>query len=285
MATANTRATDSNRVDTCQMLDLALSDGQLSMEEHRQRVSAATNATTLGELQSLVSDLQFRRAPAQLLNLKSLAGRRGIRIAVLLVVALLGLGIALGLYWNTAAPRSATPDGGAQPGVASPAVAAPQTEAPTVAPPQSSTPPQTPTQLMTLGGLSGLVAQVRTKFGDTMGYELLVYPDYAIITRPDSINAHKTVEFMYRGGWSTFSSSTTIPMDTTLGDIGKFDVQAVIGALRAAPQTLHIDGGHPKNITIESAQDGTLRIELYISNGQTERYLMVNADGSVRPDF
>ena len=283
MATANTRATDSNRVDTCQLLDSALSDGQLSMEEHRLRVSAATNATTLGELQSLVSDLQIRRAAPQFPNLKSLADDRRVRIAVLLVVALLGVGIAWGLYGGT---RDSTADR-AQPAVASPVAVAPQppTEAPTVAPPQSSTPPPAPEQLMTVGGLSDLVAQIRTKFGDTMGYELLVDPERASIIRPDSVNAHKTVEFTYTNGLWSSSSSASKPMDTTVGDIGKFDVQAVISALRAAPQTLHIDGGHPEYISIQSAQDGTLRIELYISNGQTERYLMVNADGSVRPDF
>ena len=32
--------------------------GELSMEEHRQRVSAATNAVILGDLQALVDDLQ-----------------------------------------------------------------------------------------------------------------------------------------------------------------------------------------------------------------------------------
>jgi hypothetical protein len=60
---AGTRAKDSDRNDTCQVLDHALSDGELSMEEHRRRVSAATTATTLGELQSLVSDLQTSSAP------------------------------------------------------------------------------------------------------------------------------------------------------------------------------------------------------------------------------
>src|SRR6185312_12500534 len=54
-----TRAKDSDRTDACQVLDHAPSEGQLSMEEHRQRVSAATNATTLGDLQSLVTDLQM----------------------------------------------------------------------------------------------------------------------------------------------------------------------------------------------------------------------------------
>lgn len=279
MATANTRATDSNRVDTCQLLDSALSDGQLSMEEHRVRVSAATNATTLGELQSLVSDLQFRRPPAQFPDLKSLAGDRRVRIAVLLAVVLLGVGIAWGFLRNT--------DGGAKPVVASPVVVAPEASAPapTPAPPQTSAPPVAPEELMTVGGLSGLIAQIRTKFGDTIGYELAVYPERAVITRPDSVNAHKIAEFTYSNGTWGSISWTSKPMDTAVGDIGKFDVQAVISALRAAPQTLHIDGGHPDYISIQSAEDGTLRIELYITNGYTQRYLMVNADGSIRPDF
>lgn len=137
---------------------------------------------------------------------------------------------------------------------------------------------------MTVGGLSGLIAQIRTKFGDTIGYELLVYPERAVITRPDSVNAHKTVEFTYmHGGWITGSGSK--PFDTTVGDIGKFDVQAVISALRAAPQTLHVDGGYPDYISIDSAEDGTLRIALNITNGYTGRYLWVNADGSVRSDW
>jgi hypothetical protein len=279
VATANTRATDSNRVDTCQLLDSALSDGQLSMEEHRVRVSAATKATTLGELQSLVSDLQFRRPPAQFPDLKSLAGDRRVRIAALLAVVLLGVGIAWGFLRNT--------DGGAKPAVVSPVVAAPETPtpAPTLAPPQTSAPPIAPEQLMTVGGLSGLIAQIRTKFGDTIGYELEVDPERATIRRPDSVNAHKTAEFTYTNGlWSSLSW-TSKPFDTVVGDIGKFDVQAVISALRAAPQTLHIDGGHPQNISIQSAEDGTLRIELYVTNGYTQRYLMVNADGSIRPDY
>src|SRR6202030_3912572 len=60
---AGTRAKDRDRNDSCQVLDDALSDGERSMEEHRERVSAATTATTLGELQSLVSDLQTSGAP------------------------------------------------------------------------------------------------------------------------------------------------------------------------------------------------------------------------------
>jgi hypothetical protein len=275
-------------MDTCQVLDSALSEGQLSMEEHRQRVSAATNAATLGELQSLVSDLQIHSAPVQSPKSKSLVGGWGIRIAVLVVMVLLSIGIGWGLYRNTASRHDLTPDPGAKPGVASPVNVSPQTaptQAPTTAPPQASTQPQPPTQLLSLGGLSGLLAQIRTTFGDTMGYTLVVYPDHAGLTRPDSVNAHKTVAYTYgSGGWSK-NHGASIPPDTTVGDLGKFDVQAVIGALRAAPKTLHMDGGAPENMIIESAKDGTLRVELYVSDGHTERYLMVNADGTVRPDY
>ena len=68
--TAGTRAKDSDRNDTCQILDSALSDGQLSMEEHRTRVALATQSETLGDLQSLISDLQTANAPVQLPDLK-----------------------------------------------------------------------------------------------------------------------------------------------------------------------------------------------------------------------
>ncbi|MBI3693151.1 MAG: DUF1707 domain-containing protein, partial [Mycolicibacterium aromaticivorans] len=42
--TSSTRAKDTDRNDTCQILDTALSEGQLSMTEHEQRVKAATTA-------------------------------------------------------------------------------------------------------------------------------------------------------------------------------------------------------------------------------------------------
>ncbi|MGL5442252.1 MAG: DUF1707 SHOCT-like domain-containing protein, partial [[Mycobacterium] stephanolepidis] len=69
MATG-TRAKDSDRNDTCKLLDDALSDGQLSMEEHRERVASATTASTLGQLSSLVSDLQNAKAAAHMPVLK-----------------------------------------------------------------------------------------------------------------------------------------------------------------------------------------------------------------------
>ena len=42
-----------------------------------------------------------------------------------------------------------------------------------------------PTQLHSVGGLTGLLEQTRKRFGDTMGYRLVVYPTYAVLDRPD----------------------------------------------------------------------------------------------------
>jgi hypothetical protein len=60
-------AKDSDRPDTCTVLDNALADGELYAEEHREQVGAATKAVTRGDLHVLVSDLQTsagRRLPA-----------------------------------------------------------------------------------------------------------------------------------------------------------------------------------------------------------------------------
>ena len=64
--TTATRAKDTDRRETCAVLDNALSDGELSGEEHRERVSKASNAVTLGDLKVLVSDLQGDNTPTRL---------------------------------------------------------------------------------------------------------------------------------------------------------------------------------------------------------------------------
>ena len=61
MVSAYTRATDGDRNDACQVLDAALGDGQLSTEEHRERVSAVTKATTLGELRGWWPTCRFKK--------------------------------------------------------------------------------------------------------------------------------------------------------------------------------------------------------------------------------
>ena len=272
--TAGTRAKDTDRNDTCQILDTALSEGQLSMAEHEQRVKAATNAATLGELRSLVGDLQTANAPVQLPQLGSArtAGTRsgrGIRAAVAAVLVLLGIGIGWGLYGNTSSPFTFTADPGAKPDGVAPVVLTP------------------PRQLQSLGGLTGLLQQMKKTFGDTTGYRLVIYPDYAVLDRPDSKDDRRTLDYTYRGGFGDPSTSPK-STDATLVDLGQFDAKAIVGVLRGAPETLNIKANEVKTtyLIVEPSRDitapGTVSISIYVSSEFGGGSIEVNPDGSVK---
>ncbi|WP_156737672.1 DUF1707 domain-containing protein, partial [Mycobacterium sp. E735] len=105
-AAASTRAKDVNRQDACKILDNALNDGELSMEEHRERVSAATKAVTLGDLQDLVSDLQTDSSALPTTTVRARPvpprlGGWGVLAAAFVVSVLLGIGIGWRMYGNT----------------------------------------------------------------------------------------------------------------------------------------------------------------------------------------
>jgi hypothetical protein len=274
LQTAGTRAKDSDRNDTCQVLDSALAEGQLSMEEHRQRVATATNATTLGQLADLVSDLQNSNAPVKMPTLKSASrlpsGGWGMRAAVAGVLVVLGVAIGWGLYGNTPSPLNFTSDPGAKSDGIGPVVLTP------------------PRQLHSLGGLNGLIEQMKQKFGDTNGYRLVVYPDYASLDRADPNDDRRKLDYNYRGGWG--DPSTTAKSDTDkIVDLSKFDAKAVVGVLRGAPETLNMKPSDVKStyLIIEPSSDqtappGALDIDIYVSSDFGSGYIQLNADGTTK---
>jgi hypothetical protein len=274
VVTPGTRATDSDRNETCQALDSALGEGQLSMEEHRERVSAATNATTLGELQALVSDLQIHQTPAELKSpSRRRIGGRGIWIAAAAVLVLLGLGIGWGMSSNGASPPQPA-DPGSSPTAATP----------------SATPSPAPAQLQSAGGLTNLLTQIREKFGDTSGYQLLVYPDYAVIFRVDPRNDRRAVSYDFQnGGWIQIPAGM-IPTNTAVADLGKFGVAAVVGALRDAPQTLKIADPKVTYLIIQGKPGGNLDMSIYVGDTADHTgYIKIAPDGTVTaiypPDY
>jgi Domain of unknown function (DUF1707) len=274
--TASTRAKDTDRNDICQILDTALSEGQLSMSEHGQRVKGATNATTLGDLRALVSDLQTANAPVKLPTLKKprlsvsgASGSWGIRLAITAVLVVLGIGIGWGLYGNTPSPLNFTSDPGAKPDGVAPVVLTP------------------PRQLQSLGGLTGLLEQMKKKFADTNGYRLVIYPDYASLTRPDPSDERRELSYTYRGGWGDPSTSPA-GNDAQVVDLGKFDTKAVVGILRGAPQTLNMKPADVKStyLIVEPTRDptapGTVSISIYVSSDFGSGYIQLYPDGSVK---
>lgn len=273
-----TRASDGDRVDTCRVLDAALSDGQLSTEEHRERVSAATKAVTLGQLQSLVSDLQISKTPAALPKTVSPAGRRGIWFAAAVALVLVVSGALIwGLHRDSASSSSPSASN------ASPAPSTASAGGPAVIPTNTAS-PQPPAQLLTLSGVTGVLAQMRTQFGDSLGYQLNIYQDKAVLQRPDTANPHKVIEWIYRNGsWTNRGASTAVFSDSAVGDVSKFDVQAVIGVLHDAPQTLQLYGAVTTFLSIESLKDGSLYLNIHVSEQDSRRSgaVVVTADGSV----
>jgi hypothetical protein len=271
--TPATRAKDSDREQTCRALDDALTDGELSMEEHRQRISAATNAVTLGELQALVADLQSAPAPVQPaapVSVPKISGW-GVTAAALVVAMLLGVGIGWGLYGHTSSPLSFTSDR-ADPG------AKPDGIAPTVLTP--------PKHLQSLGGLTGLMDQTRKRFGDAMGFRLVVYPDYAVMDRADPSQDRRQLSYTYRGGWGNPSSSAKTS-DVVAVDLSRFDPHVVVGILRGAPQTLGIKQADVKStyLIVEPSRDPTtpdaLSLSAYVSTDYGSGYIVFAGDGTV----
>ncbi|MFA5707221.1 DUF1707 domain-containing protein [Mycolicibacterium sp.] len=271
--TAGTRAKDSDRNDTCKVLDSALADGQLTGVEHRQRVAAATSATTLGELAALVDDLQNANAPVQLPSLNKSTNKPTRSRAVLAVVAaglvVLGIGIGWGFSGSSApgGPLGTAEDPGAQPDGVAPVVLTP------------------PRQLHSLGGLTGLFEQMKQKFGDTMGYRAVIYPDYASVNRPDPGEQRREFSYSYRGGWEDPSSSARSD-SARLVDLARFDHEAIVGILRGAPETLGIN---PEDVTntyliIDPSGDPTtpeaVEISVYVSSEFGSGYIELNPDGS-----
>jgi hypothetical protein len=275
--TAGTRAKDSDRNDTCQILDSALADGQLSMEEHRTRVALATQSETLGDLQSLISDLQTGNAPVQLPDLKrqskmpSGGGGWGIRLAVAGVLVALGIGIGWGLYGNTTSPLSFTSD----PGAKSDGI-----------PGKVLTPPR---QLQSLGGLNGLLEQMRQQFGDTMGYDMVIYPEYAVLYRPDPSDERRKLSYTYRGGFDDPTTSVKSE-DDVLVDLGAFDVETAVGILRGAAETVGLNPAYVKKestyLTIDPAKDptspGELTLRANVSSDFGSGSVTFAGDGTVK---
>jgi hypothetical protein len=246
------------------------------MAEHGERVKSATTASTLSELGDLVSDLQTDQAPVRLptreaRRLPGLGGGWGLRVAMAAVLVIFGVAIGWGLYGNTPSPLNFTSD----PGAKSDGIGA-----------QVLTPPR---QLHSLGGLTGLFEQMKQKFGDTKGYSLTIYPDYASLERPDPTEPRRVLNYAYRGGWDD-PSETNAGSDDRVVDLAAFDIPKFVGILRGAPETLGIDPAEVKTayVNIDANRDMTappesIQISIYVSpKFGNSGYIELYGDGTTK---
>ncbi|MGH3726222.1 MAG: DUF1707 SHOCT-like domain-containing protein [Mycobacterium sp.] len=252
-----TRAKDTDRDVTCKALDDAFGEGQISTEEHRQRITIATQAQTLGELNGVVSDLQISALPVAL-PAPQLRRRRWPALVLTAVVAA-AVGAGAGAY----ATRPVPPDPGAVADGVAPVVIA-------------------PTKLFSVPGLSGLLDQMHTKFGDTTGIELTVRSNNAALVRIEASDPNLPITYPYQGGFRDGGPMPGTWRNVRIGDLGRFDPSKIVGVLRGAPQTLNVPnaGDSGTVMVIRPSDDG---VDITVTVSERDRTGRMVLAGSGEP--
>lgn len=115
----------------------------------------------------------------------------------------------------------------------------------------------------------------------------MIYPEYAVLDRPDPRDDRRELSYSYRGGFDDPSTSSK-DSDARVVDLAAFDTKAVVGVLRGAPETLGIK---PEDVTstylvIEPGDDptapGVLEVSIYVSSDFGGGYIALNPDASVK---
>ena len=141
--------------------------------------------------------------------------------AAFVASVLLGVGIGWGLYGNTSSPLDFTSDPGAKPDGVAPGGADPAHAA------AFGRRPDRPD------------GADRKRFGDTMGYRLVVYPTYAPGPPGSAPTTAACSPTTTAAGWGDPTSSAKSGADGPVAvDLGKFDITATVGIMRGAPETL-----------------------------------------------
>lgn len=205
------------------------------MAEHQQRIASALRAGTLGELDALTADLQHDAEPRPAADRGQ--PRRPGKLVIAGVLAVVGLGVLGALVF------SGSQDAGPaeQPVAAAPEVLIPPAVTTGAVPTVDEPPPlvlNVPRYMNTVEGMSGLLEEIRKRFGTTMGYELAFNPNRAYLAVPDPAGERRLL-YTFQGGWDEPSSRTRSDTDE-LVDLAAFDVPAAIAAWQGAPATLGI---------------------------------------------
>jgi serine/threonine-protein kinase len=208
-------------------------------------------------------------------------------LAALVTVVVIVAAVVVVIVWpdgsSDAHPVTSTqPSQQRLPSTSSTKPSTPPTNSTTMGPTPSASTTAGPTQLHTADGLSGLLVTMRSRFGDTMGFQLLVYPAYAVTERVSPTNSHVEQDFMYRDGqWNSWGADTTTSSFDVLADLSAFNADAVAATLASAPQSLGAPDGSQTYLIVEGAEGGGLELSIHSAAPGTG-FMEVNPDGSVK---
>lgn len=223
-----TRARTADRAATRAALDAARADGQLDADEHRAFVELAEEARTLGDLATLVADLQQRPAAPVKPRTRDLTRLATLAAAVLAAIAC--------FVWTVRADEPPPP---AQ-------VSAIDFEAlvPLVVPTPSPA---------SLAGFLQVRDDHRAKFGDDLVHGLVLHDNHASVQRIAANNPARTEDYTYRGGFvRTSSGYSTRQRDDVPIDLSQVDTDALGAALATVVADLAVPGGKVSHLRFET---------------------------------
>lgn len=141
----------------------------------------------------------------------------------------------------------------------------------------------TKVQLHTVDGLNGMFAKMRSQFGDTTGFRLVIYPEYASLDRPDPSDKRRKKNYDYRGG--DFNESiiqTSVDSSDHLADLSKFDEAAVIANFAGAAKAFDFKNPDSQYAIVDGQEDGSLKLSIYVNDHGLSGWMEINPDGSVK---
>ncbi|MFD0360547.1 DUF1707 domain-containing protein [Nocardia sp. GCM10030253] len=236
------RARDTDRADVCGLLDTALSDGQLSVDEHAVRAAKAMRAKSFGELDDIVADLQIpdNLVDAPVIRVDRRRPRRWLApVAVVIVAAVIGAAVG-------GITRCATDSSG---------LFGSNEHVPV---------------LTTGAGLAYFIDEYRAEFGDTKADEVTAYPGYVLFKRQAADNPTVTASYYYNGSFREPTTSNGRKPDVRTVDLATMDLRAIAGLLAGAPQTVKLPDGVVSHVSLELASSSSIDlgpvVEIHLAN-------------------
>ncbi|WP_433608484.1 DUF1707 SHOCT-like domain-containing protein [Prescottella agglutinans] len=244
---SRTRARDIDRAQACGLLDAGYGEGQLDPTEYEARTTAAMKAKTLGELESLVSDLQI---PAHLVEtaLRSATANRRLRRGPVIVAAVAAIAIAIGAVFLVARDDDEAAQTEAAPGV----VAAAEERAPLSAPIPGE--PDAiviePIDTTTVEGIRAFIERYRAKFGDTLVDRAIFYANRVDVTRAVDGAPHLVQRYVFMNGFKPSMTPSPRGGNPQSIDLATIDLDRLAANLAAAPDRVQLSTGRISDVDV-----------------------------------
>ncbi|MDV6269740.1 DUF1707 SHOCT-like domain-containing protein [Rhodococcus globerulus] len=255
-----TRARDLDRVETCNVLDAAYAEGQLSAEDYFDRTEKAKSAKTLLELARLVNDLQVPKIDTTTAPRTSVT-RKAVYIGG---AALIVVGAVAAVAWSRS---PLTPSEHITASYASSTSLAPPLPTTTLVP-EPTVEPILIAHIDTLTpeGIGAFIERYRDEFGDMFIDDASFHGDHSLVSRavPDAPALTESISF--RDGFERNVTSIPRRTDQPTFDLGSIQID------KLAPYMVNI-GGYinvpDAAIThlIVDVNNGVPKIRIYGENG------------------